>query len=214
MANINTKQVYSQVEKMGPDLKSTKKLQDKVPVEKGLFAENTSPHAGHPNSAPSCKEIPNPKEKLNNVESDANSADSEKTIDPESNNRQSNTGNILTRVLGFILKPIAPIRAKVIALNLTLAYSTKKIIALSISLLTVTAICVIGIALVSEFFIIAMLTFWLASLLGLLKTLVSKLIWLRSPINSEIPFVPYLYLGYQTMLSLMTFKYVYNFFSM
>ncbi len=57
-------------------------------------------------------------------------------------------------------------------------------------------------------------TFWLASLLGLLKTLVSKLIWLRSPINSEIPFVPYLYLGYQTMLSLMTFKYVYNFFSM
>lgn len=55
-------------------------------------------------------------------------------------------------------------------------------------------------------------TFWIASLLGLLKTIFSKLIFLKSPINSEIPFVPYLYLGYQTMLSLITFKYVYNFF--
>ncbi len=56
--------------------------------------------------------------------------------------------------------------------------------------------------------------FWIASLLGLLKTIFSKLIFIKSPINSEIPFVPYLYLGYQTMLSLMTFKHVYNFFYM
>lgn len=163
MANVNTKQVYSQVEKMGPDLKSAQKLQDKLSGEKGLFTENTSPKAEHPTSVPS--EIPNTQEGLNRVENEStNITDFEKTsVETENTTHKSNITNFFNSALNFILKPISPIRTKAIELNLTFAYSTKKIIALSISLLTVTAICIIGIALVSELFIPAMLAVWLVS---------------------------------------------------
>lgn len=56
-------------------------------------------------------------------------------------------------------------------------------------------------------------TFWLGSLFALIKTGLKKFIFIGFPVEKEIAFIPYMYLGYSAMKELIVYYDFYNFFT-